>query len=92
MNLTPYQTPKYGQQTPSPLPSAAHLNGPFLHPGAVTPSQRTPTYRGVPPTHSPLVHSSPHPSPHARPFSVASDHGRGYDGMLIYKWPYVLLL
>jgi transcription elongation factor SPT6 len=82
--MTPYQTPhaqqtpRYGQQTPSqhlPPTAAPHMNGPFLHPGAVTPSQRTPSYRN--PTQSPLVQSSPHPSPHARSYA-GSDHGRGY--------------
>ncbi|XP_065172067.1 transcription elongation factor SPT6 isoform X2 [Atheta coriaria] len=63
---TPQQTPRYGQQTPSQhIPSTApHMNGPFLHPGAVTPAQRSSSYRNVPPQ-SPLVNSSPHPSPRA---------------------------
>ncbi|KAJ8959605.1 hypothetical protein NQ318_021791 [Aromia moschata] len=68
--MTPYQTPhtqqtpRYGQQTPSQhMPGTApHLNGPFLHPGAVTPAQRTPSYRGLP-TQSPMIPSSPAPSP-----------------------------
>lgn len=82
--MTPYQTPhtqqtpRYGQQTPSqhiPPSTAPHMNGPFLHPGAATPSQRTPSYRN--PQQSPIIQSSPHPSPHARSYA-GSDHGRGY--------------
>ncbi|CAH1116319.1 unnamed protein product [Phaedon cochleariae] len=66
--MTPYQTPRYGQQTPSQqqqhLPGAAHgANGVFLHPGAVTPAQRTPSYRTNAPTQSPVVSQSPVPSP-----------------------------
>lgn len=68
---TPQQTPRYGQTTPSQhLPTAApHMSGPFLHPGAVTPSQRTPSYRTLA-TQSPLLQPSPHPSPHSRSFST----------------------
>lgn len=78
--MTPYQTPhsqqtpRYGHQTPSqaaPSPTP-HMNGPFLHPGAITPSHRTPTYRNLT-TPSPLVPSpSPHPSPAARSYTSDS--------------------
>ncbi|KAI4456284.1 transcription elongation factor spt6 [Holotrichia oblita] len=81
--LTPYQTPhsqqtpRYGQQTPSPqIPptnAAPHVNGPFLHPGAVTPSQRTPSYRSIS-SQSPSVQHSPH----LRSYSTGGDHRAGY--------------
>ncbi|KAL3272900.1 hypothetical protein HHI36_014360 [Cryptolaemus montrouzieri] len=66
--MTPYgtphtqQTPRYGQQTPSQQHMQPTMNGPFLHPGAITPSQRTPVYRthGAHPTPSPI---SPQESP-----------------------------
>ncbi|KAF7265216.1 transcription elongation factor Spt6 [Rhynchophorus ferrugineus] len=64
--MTPYQTPhhqqtpRYGQATPSAVPTGMS-SGPFLHPGAVTPSHRTPSYRNIP-TQSP-INSSPVPSP-----------------------------
>lgn len=75
--MTPYQTPhaqqtpRYGQQTPSQhvTNTAPHMNGPFLHPGAVTPVQRTPSFRNVP-SQSPMLQSSPHPSPHSRSYST----------------------
>lgn len=79
--LTPYttphsqQTPRYGQQTPSPqmAPTNAppHVNGPFLHPGAVTPSQRTPSYRSI--SQSPTVQHSPH----LRSYNTGGDHRGG---------------
>ncbi|XP_044731246.1 transcription elongation factor SPT6 isoform X2 [Chrysoperla carnea] len=37
--MTPYQTPRYGQQTPAHMPPP--MSGPFLHPGAVTPAHRS---------------------------------------------------
>lgn len=86
--MTPYQTPhtqqtpRYGQQTPSQhLPSTApHLNGTFLHPGAVTPSQRTPSYRNLS-TQSPMLQPSPTPSPGSQSsFGSSHGHSRGsYD-------------
>lgn len=98
--MTPYQTPhsqqtpRYGQQTPSQhltsaAASAVHMNGPFLHPGAVTPSQRTPSYR---PTQSPLIQASPQPSPQSTK-SYSSTHGSrsaaygecNYEYLLIFE-------
>lgn len=46
--MTPYQTPH----------ASPHMsNSGFLHPGPVTPSQRS-SYRALP-THSPVMHNSP---------------------------------
>ncbi|XP_050511669.1 transcription elongation factor SPT6 isoform X2 [Diabrotica virgifera virgifera] len=70
--MTPYatphtqQTPRYGHQTPSQhMASSAPqgLNNPFLHPGAVTPSQRTPIYRNHPAQSPVMLPTSPVPSP-----------------------------
>lgn len=79
--MTPYQTPhtqqtpRYGHQTPGQnIPSAApHMNGPFLHPGAVTPSHRTPSYRNLP-SQSPIISNSPHPSPHSRGYGSSKNY------------------
>ncbi|XP_017776397.1 PREDICTED: transcription elongation factor SPT6 isoform X2 [Nicrophorus vespilloides] len=99
--MTPYQTPhaqqtpRYGHQTPSQhLPNTApHMSGPFLHPGAVTPSQRTPGYRNsMASSQSPMMQPSPQPSPHGRsygdhksyptesPRSYSSEHRSYPDG------------
>ncbi|KAF5296511.1 hypothetical protein FQR65_LT01500 [Abscondita terminalis] len=67
--MTPYQTPQ----------ASPHLsNAGFLHPGSVTPSQRS-AYRALP-THSPVIHNSPH----ARQFPMPGDNVRGYDGGRAY--------
>ncbi|KAJ8923462.1 hypothetical protein NQ315_002021 [Exocentrus adspersus] len=77
--MTPYQTPhsqtpRYGQQTPS----QHSLNGPFLHPGAVTPSQRTPSYRNLS-TQSPMLQPSPAPSPSSQSSYGSSHRSSAYD-------------
>ncbi|CAH0563642.1 unnamed protein product [Brassicogethes aeneus] len=66
--------PAQAQQVPAPAP---HMNGPFLHPGAVTPSQRTPTYRALP-SQSPMIQPSPAPS--SRSYDSGHHHSssRGY--------------
>nr|XP_023025243.1 transcription elongation factor SPT6 isoform X1 [Leptinotarsa decemlineata]XP_023025244.1 transcription elongation factor SPT6 isoform X2 [Leptinotarsa decemlineata] len=80
--MTPYQTPhtqqtpRYGHQTPSQVSGAApHLAGTFLHPSAVTPSQRTPSYRNLP-VQSPMISQSPVPSPGSSQSSFSSSHSQ----------------
>lgn len=84
--MTPYatphtgQTPRYGQQTPS---SASHIsNGPFLHPSAVTPSQRTPSYhsRNHISSQSPMIPQSPVPSPGSQSTYSNISNSRGGGG------------
>ncbi|XP_056634239.1 transcription elongation factor SPT6 [Diorhabda sublineata] len=96
--MTPYQTPhtqqtpRYGHQTPSQhLPGTAppNLNNPFLHPGAVTPSQRTPNYRNHS-SQSPMLPTSPVPSPGSQSsFSSHISHNRSgsYAGSLRFQPP-----
>lgn len=82
--MTPYttphtgQTPRYGQQTPG---AASHIsNGPFLHPSAVTPSQRTPSYRNHPTSQSPMIPQSPVPSPGSQSSYSSISNSRGGGG------------
>lgn len=91
--MTPYttphtgQTPRYGQHTPG---STSHMsNGPFLHPSAVTPSHRTPSYRNHMTSQSPMIPQSPVPSPGSQSSfsSVSNSRGGGYNEGLRFQPP-----
>ncbi|XP_060521956.1 transcription elongation factor SPT6 isoform X2 [Cylas formicarius] len=94
--MTPYhtphaQTPRYGQSTPSPVPSngsvqPAAQQPQFLHPGSITPANRTPSYRSIP-ANSPMISppsSAPSPSSMS---SYSSMSRRGPPSMSGYHMP-----